>query len=316
MKPSFSFNDALSAPFLMLRRRPLYLFVWGLMMVAMVALIYSLMVPMLAAIPFQNAHDAAAMEAYMTEVSGFSAAINGLNILMYLLMLVLWTAAGRAALSPGRADRFLFLRIGMDELRVAVAILAIFIGWYIALIILVLIGVALGVAFWTVSEATTAIVLIIYGLAVFAASIWALVRLSLIAPACLILKDFAFAAGWRIARGQVWKLIGLNLVVWVLYMISAILMYAVVIGILVAAFFGQGLTWPADIDTLADLEPVFRPMIAPLAVTAIPFALGFGWVMALYAAPSVVAARQLLDGVPTPAPIVEDAAAIDTLQTS
>lgn len=315
MKPSFSFSDALSAPFVMLRRRPLYLFAWGLMMVAMVAVIYSLMVPMLAAIPFQAAHDAAAMEAYMTQVSGFSAAINGMNILMYLLMLVLWTAAGRAALSPGRGDRFLFLRLGLDEVRVAVAILAIFIGWYIALVILVLIGAGLGAAFWAVSEATTVIVVLIYGLAVFAASIWAMVRLSLIAPASLILKDFAFATGWRIARGQVWKLIGLNLVVWVIYVISAILMYAVAIGILAGAFFGQGLTWPADIDTLADLEPIFRQMIAPLAVTAIPFAIGFGWVMALYAAPGVVAARQLLDGVPRPAPIVEDAATPDTLQT-
>ncbi|WGM31601.1 hypothetical protein KKHFBJBL_01848 [Brevundimonas sp. NIBR11] len=34
MKPSFSFSDALSAPFAMLRRRPLYLFVWGLLMMA------------------------------------------------------------------------------------------------------------------------------------------------------------------------------------------------------------------------------------------------------------------------------------------
>jgi hypothetical protein len=315
MKPSFSFSDALSAPFAMLRRRPLYLFVWGLMMAAMVAAIYSLMIPMFATLPLLDSDDAAAMEQLAAQMSGFSLIMNGLNILMYLLMLVLWTAAGRAALSSGRGDRFLFLRLGMDELRVAVVIIAVFVGWYIALLILVLIGVGLVAAFWATSEATGVVVAIVYGLVVLVASIWALVRVSLIAPASLILEDFAFAAGWRIARGQVWKLIGLNLVVWVIYMVSAILMYAVVIGILAAAFFGQGLVWPADVQTIADLEPVFRPMIAPLVVTAIPFAIGFGWVMALYAAPGVVAARQLLDGVPTPTPIVEDAPPADTLQT-
>ena len=52
MKPGFSFNDALGAPFVLLRRRPLSLFVWGLMMVAIMAASYSLMIPVFAAIPF------------------------------------------------------------------------------------------------------------------------------------------------------------------------------------------------------------------------------------------------------------------------
>jgi hypothetical protein len=315
MKPSFSFNDALSAPFVMLRRRPLYLFVWGLMMTALVAAMYALMIPILAALPFDQADNAAAMDQYMMEVSGFSAIANVMSLLVYLAMLLVWTAAGRAALSPVRGDRFLFLRIGMDEFRVAVVIIAVFFGWYIAFLLLVLIGVGVAVALWAANEALAVTVTLVYGLAVAVASIWALVRVSLIAPASLILRSFAFAEGWSIARGQIWKLIGLNLLVWLIYMISLILLYAAVAAILIGAFLGQGLTWPAEIDTLADLEPVFRPMIAPLALTAIPFALGFGWVMALYAAPGVVAARQLLDGVPTPAPIVEDAPPIDRLQT-
>ena len=314
MKPSFSFNDALSAPFVMLKRRPLYLFVWGLMMTALMAAMYALMIPVFAAIPFDQADNAAIMDQYMMEMSRFSAAINGMNVLVYLAMLLIWTAAGRAALSPVRGDRFLFLRFGMDELRVAVAIIAVFVGWYIAFLVLVLIGVGLAIALWAANEALAVTVMLVYGLAVAIASIWALVRVSLIAPASLILKSFAFAEGWAIARGQVWKLIGLNLLVWLIYMISAILLYAVVGAILVGAFFGQGLSWPADVQSTADLEPVFRPMILPLVLTAIPFALGFGWIMALYAAPNIIAARQLLDGVPAPAPIVQDAPPTDTLQ--
>lgn len=314
MKPSFSFSDAVGGPFVLLRRRPLYLFVWGLMMVAMVAAIYAVMIPVFTALPLGAAENSAAMEPYMTEMSRFSAAINGLNLLMYLLMLALWTAACRAALSPGRGDRFLFLRLGMDEVRVAVVIVAVFVGWYVALLLLVLIGVGIGLALWAANERAAVIVLMLYGLLVFAVSIWALVRVSLIAPASMILKTFAFAEGWALARGQVWKLIGLNVVVWIIYMLSAILMYVVIGGILAAGFFGQGLTWPSDIRTVADLEPVFHPMLLPLAVTTIPFAIGFGWIMALYAAPNVIAARQLLDGVPTPVPIAADAPPADTLQ--
>ena len=315
MKPRFSFNDAICAPFVLLRRRPLSLFVWGLLMVAIVAATYSLMIPIFAAIPIGAADDEAAREQYMRELMRFSASINGMTALTYLIMLMMWTAAGRAVLSPGR-DRFLFLRLGMDEVRVAVAIVGVFAGWYIVLLLLVLLGAGLGLAFWNVNEAATAVMLIVYGVVVLVATIWALARVSLIAPASLILKRFAFAEGWAIARGQVWKLVGLNLLVWVLYPLSMILMYAVVAGILWAGFVAQGLEWPTTVQSLADLEPVFRPMIAPLALTAIPLAIGFGWVMALYATPGVVAARQLLDGVPATTPIVQDAPPVDTLQPS
>lgn len=316
MKPGFSFNDAVGAPFVLLRRRPLSLFVWGLMMVAIMAASYSLMVPIFAAIPFGAVDNDAAMDVYLRETTRFSASLNGMNALMYLVMLAIWTAAGRAILSPGRGDPFLFLRLGMDEVRVAVVIVAVFAGWYIALLLLVLLGVGLGLAFWHTNEMATAAMLTGYGVVVFLLTIWALARASLIAPATLILKRFAFAEGWAIAKGHVWKLIGLNLVVWVIYMLSAILMYAVVGGVLAAGFFGQGLAWPEAVNSIADLEPVFRPMMVPLALTAIPLALGMGWMMALYAAPGVMAARQLLDGVPAPAPIIEDAPPVDTLQPS
>lgn len=313
MKPRFSFNDAVGAPFVLLRRRPLHLFVWGLMMVALVAAMYSLLIPAMASM-VAAADPEEAFDAYLLESIRFQAAINGMNMVMYLIMLVTWTAAGRATLSPHRGDRFLFLRLGMDEVRVAVVVIAAFIGWYLAFLVLILLGVGIGAALWSYDPATTIGVLIVYGVLVFAVSIWGWLRVSLIAPASLILKRFAFAEGWAIARGQMWKLLGLNLVVGVIYMIAAILMYAVAIAILAAGFFGQGLTWPADIDSHADLEPIIRPMIYPALAIIIPLAFGFGWIMTLYAAPSVVAARQLLDGVPASTPIVEDAPPADTLQ--
>ena len=316
MTPGFSFNDAVGAPFLLLRRRPLYLFVWGLMMMALVAAMYSLLIPLMASM-VGSASGEEAFDTYLMESIRLQAAINGMNIVMYLVMLLTWTAAARATLSPGRGDRFLFLRLGMDEVRVAVTVVAVFIGWYIALLVLILLGVGIGAALWSSSQATAVGVLIVYGLLVLALSIWGWLRVSLIAPASLILKRFAFAEGWALARGQMWKLLGLNLVVWLIYMVSLILMYALAGAILVGSFFGQGLQWPAQVESYADVQPLIQAMIVPALVTLIPFSIVFGWVMALYAAPGVVAARQLLDGVPTApvGPILEDAAPVDTLQS-
>lgn len=316
MTPGFSFNDAVGAPFLLLRRRPLYLFVWGLMMMALVAAMYSLLIPLMASM-VGSASGEEAFDTYLMESIRLQAAINGMNIVMYLVMLLTWTAAARATLSPGRGDRFLFLRLGMDEVRVAVTVVAVFIGWYIALLVLILLGVGIGAALWSSSQATAVGVLIVYGLLVFALSIWGWLRVSLIAPASLILKRFAFAEGWALARGRMWKLLGLNLVVWLIYMVSLILMYALAGAILVGSFFGQGLQWPAQVESYADVQPLIQAMIVPALVTLIPFSIVFGWVMALYAAPGVVAARQLLDGVPTApvGPILEDAPPVDTLQS-
>lgn len=317
MKPGFSFNDAVGAPFVLLRRRPLYLFVWGLIMMALVAAMYSLLIPamgsMIGAADRQEAFDI-----YMLEAVRLQTALNGMNLLMYLIMLLTWTAAARATLSPGRGDRFLFLRLGMDEVRVAVTVVAVFVAWYIALLVLILLGVGIGAALWSSGRSIAVGVLVIYGLLVLALSIWGWLRVSLIAPASLILKRFAFVEGWALARGQMWKLLGLNLVVWLIYMVSLILMYALAGAILVGSFFGQGLEWLAQAESYADVQPLVQAMIVPALATLIPFSIVFGWVMALHTAPVVVTARQLLDGVPTTplGPIVEDAPPIDTLQSS
>ena len=59
MKPGFSFNDAVAAPFVLLRRRPFHLFVWGLMMMAVIAAMYSLFIPLFATIAASGGREAA-----------------------------------------------------------------------------------------------------------------------------------------------------------------------------------------------------------------------------------------------------------------
>jgi len=302
MKPSFDIGDALAAPFNLIGRRPLTVFAWGLMMFAVVAALYSLLIPIFLRLPWSEGE--AAMEAYTSEIMQIQLVSNGINLVMYLVMLLAMNAAGRAILAPGRKDPFLFLRLGMDEVRVAVVIVATFIGWYVALVVLILMGVALGFALWPTGEATAIVTLLIYALVVFILAIAGWVRVSLMAPATLILGRFAFAEGWAIARGQVLKLIGMNVLIWVIYFVSYLVFVLLIAAILIGSYFGQGLSWPETVTSSADLLPLVRPMTLPLLATLPIFAFSFGAYIVLIAAPSIVAARQLLDGVPSPATTV------------
>ncbi|WP_269516275.1 hypothetical protein [Brevundimonas subvibrioides] len=313
MKPTFSMDAALGAPFALIRRRPLTVLGWGIAMFAVVAAIYAVMIPLFLRLPWGEGE--AMMEAYTAEVMQLQAAINGLNIVMYLVMLVLANAVGRAVLSQGRRDPFLFMRLSMDEVRVAVVVVATFIGWYVALLVLILIGLALGAALWSAGQGVAIGVVVIYAVLVLIGAIVGWVRVSLMAPATLILGRFAFAEGWAIARGQVLKLIGMNLLVWLIYILSYLVFVTIVAAILVGGFFGQGLVWPSVVDSPLDLMPLVRSMTIPFLATLPIFALSFGFYMSLITAPSIVAARQLLDGAPLPAaPVVADAAVGDGLE--
>ncbi len=296
MKPSFSLSDALGAPFRLTANRPLTVFVWGMLMLAMMVATYALLIPLFANLPLDDAD--AAMEGYMAEAMAVSAFSNLMTVVMYGVMLMIFTGSIRAALNPQARSRFFFLKLGMDEVRAAVAIVALFIGWYVALVILAMIGFALGAAFWGAGKAVAIPVVVIYGLAVLVLSIWAWCRVSLIAPAGVILGRFAFEEGWRIARGQVWKLVGMNILLWLIYMVAYVATLALAAAILAGGFMIQGLQWPSDVRTLADLAPVVQPMILPAVVAALPMAFLFGWLTTLWSVPSAVAARQLLDGTP------------------
>lgn len=298
MKPTFSISEALAAPFNLLKRKPLSLFVWGVLMTASFVAVYSLMIPLFAALPVGPGDGEAAMEAYVQKSQQMSLGINALMPLLYLIMLLVWTAAARATLSPGRGDAFAFLRIGMDEVRVAVVYVAWFVGWYAILVIAALIGMAICAALWFASHAAAIISGCLYGLALVVGATWLFLRLSLIAPVSFILKDFAFVQGWALSKGQVLNLLGLNLLKWLISIVMSLALYLVVGAILVAGYFGQGLSWPSPVETVADLAPLARSMLIPGAVALIPFVLFYGWAIALTSAPAIVAARQLLDGAP------------------
>ncbi len=297
MKPGFSLSDAIAAPFVLIRQRPFSLFAWGLTMAALAIAYYSQLLPIFLNLPLQDGAETA-METFQAESMRLQAASNGFMALMYLVLLVIFNAAGRATLSPGVRDRFLFMRLGMDEVRVAVVLVGAFIGWYIAILVLTLIGVAIGFAAWSFGEAAAVGAVIVYALLVLIVSIAGWARISLMGPATLILRRFAFAEGWTIGRGQVLKLIGMHLIIWVIYVLAYLVLFAVVGAILVGSFLALGLTLPEVIEGPRDLAPLVEPMTGPLLALIPVISLAYGGFIALMAAPAIRAARQLLDGLP------------------
>lgn len=312
----FSIGTAIGDAFGLIRRRPLAVFVWGLIMVAPSAATFGLVWPMMGDVFSQMAMDAGGdggpSDAAMANVMQFQAMSGLLNIVQLLLMVIVYTAVMRAVLRP-RESSFFSLRLGMDELRVAVIGIAIIVGMYAAMLVLMLIGAAIGFAVWGAGSPMNW--LIIVGLVVTAiVVIWvAMVRVSLMAPASVMYRTFAFAEGWRLGRGQIARLFGMG----ILIVLMIIVIEAVVFGVgALIVFTATGATigwdWAALRAHNMDANP-FGGISAMLAANWPWFAIGavvvsmvYGAMLALSIAPYASACRQLGES-GTPSPVDEPA---------
>jgi len=290
----FSFADALAAPFRLIRRHPLAVFVWGASMIVVTALIFWVLIANLKDLPVGQDMDAAASQAFALKMQSVSIMSNGLSIIQMLLTVVLYTAAMRATLYIGQKDRFLFLRVGMDEVRVAVVILALYIGCVALMVIAMLIGLVLGFAAWAVSPTAMVMVLLPYGLLICAGLLIAWSRVCLILPASVALKTFAFAEGWQLAKGRLWRLVGLNVATGLIYTVIYTIVFTLVIIALVAVFMASGAAWPQDPHTLGDFAGVVRTMTAPVLIALVPLSALYGVALCLVMSPLTRACQVLL----------------------
>jgi hypothetical protein len=298
MAETFSIGEALAAPVRVIRRHPLAVFVWGLTMVVFSLALSAMILGLLIDLPLEDAESAQAP----AEIVARMAALQGLSMLanvgQLVLGVVLWAATMRATLRIGRPERYFFMRLGMDELRIGVVGLALGLGAYAAVIVLVLLGVAIGAVAWQANEALAVVLGFVMVLGLIAAVIYAMARLSLIAPATLILERFAFVEGWTLARGRMGSLLGLLVCTWLIYMA----IYFVIAFLAILGFFASGvfahMQAAGDALTFRDLMPS-PGVVAGLVVLLLgPGAFLYGAVMTLLCAPFASACRQLLDGSP------------------
>lgn len=299
----FSIGTALKAPFVLLRQQPLALFGWGAMRVVLTIAAFSLLLPMLAALPFGDATSQVDVQQAITAMLPLQGGIGLVNIIGVLLSVIIWTAAMRATMAPaGMKDRYLFLRLGFDEVYVGVVMLVIVVGLYVGTFVLTLIGVILCAILWQFSEVVAVLVTIAYGLGVFAATIWAAGRATLFVPASLALHTIAFQQGWQLGKGQGWRLAATGVLAWLILMAVTMVIGAVVITVffIAALMLHVSLPNPDDIHSFADLADFGRPFLIPALILAVPLALFDGFTHAMFGAPVASACKQLMDGAEIP----------------
>jgi hypothetical protein len=311
----FSIGTAFGDAFGLIRDRPLSVLVWGLLLLAPVAgsfaLIFPAMGDVIAAMPDPGDSDAYAgpPEAAFARMMQLQLVSMLLNIAMMLVMVVIYTAVFRSVLRPGERSAF-SLRVGMDELRVAVVGLAIGVGFYAALLVFLMLGFAVGFAVWSVGDPLVLGVTIgVLILTFLGACFFGLARVSMMAPATVLYRDFAFVQGWRLAGRATFGLFGMML----LLVLMIIVIELVLVGLAITAFSGMGAfsgtAWAgSDVNPFAGLGSWFAGNWHWALLGSIPAAFLYGLLMTLSIAPFASACRQLADsgqapgsGKPSPA---------------
>tara|TARA_R110002167_G_scaffold16669_12_gene64769 strand:- start:1802 stop:2746 length:945 start_codon:yes stop_codon:yes gene_type:complete len=292
----FSIGKAFGESFGLIGRRPLSVFVWGLLILLPSVAGVLVLLPVFAAAEMGTEPD-------FSQFIQFQGISGLLNLVQILLMVVVYTAVMRAVVRPKEAALF-SLRLGMDELRVAVVGIAIGVGVFAAMIIVVMLAAAIGYAVLQLNSPGNSIAIAALVVVLLLGICLLMARISLIAPASVLYRDFAFVEGWKLGRGQAWPLFGMMVLLWLVVLLIEV---AVVIAILAAVGLGSVATDPETFRTWVDPANWGDPI--PWITANWPWCVAggvvvtfvYGIFLTLGVAPYASACRQLVESSPAPA---------------
>ncbi len=241
---TFSMGEALGSGFVMIAKRPLAVLLWG------VLLYLPGIAGILALAPFMggswmepgaapDVSDAEAIDAFL-QMQGWSMLSNALSLIVQALIGV---AVIRLILWP-RTSGWAGLRLGSAEFCYIVVQIAIWIGLGMLMLLVLLLGALVGVAFRGAAPEIQPLIWTVLGVVGFGLFLWAWARTGLISVASVDKKSLAFEEGWRMARGSSFKLA-------VMGVISAILCFIVFVPVIALAALSVGLAgidWAAFAD--------------------------------------------------------------------
>jgi hypothetical protein len=260
----FSFGEAFGSGFRVIGRDPLALVAWtiaylviGLLPIVGVA---ALMLPDLVAL-FQSLPSGEDTEPSFAQMMQLQSKMMMLNLVSFVVGLVvrgvLAGAIYRAVLEPQNRG-FFYLRIGMQE--VWLAILFLVMGILLALAIFATlipvagVAVALGFAIREAAPALIPVVVVVAVVGEVALVTWLALRLSLAPPMTFAERQFRLFESWSLTRGHTWSLFALGLALAAISLVVVLVFEGVAIGIGFAVF-GQYLGQPERIQAFFN-QPV------------------------------------------------------------
>jgi len=277
----------------LIRRRPVTVVIWGLLLGALFFLALLLFAPMLQMIGAKVlAKDQTPPDfALLAQLQASSALFN---IGSFFVRAVIMCAVFRAVLRP-EAGAFAFMRVGIAELFMAVFLFGggIALGFLIVLVAapFILAVVLLAVAHNVGAAVAVGIVGVIVILVV---AIWLALRLSLLGPMIVDSGEFPLGKAWALTRGKVGSLFLIGLVVTLIVFGLEVLFFGIT-GILGFGFLSAVPHDPESVKSFFN-----RPLGALVAGLAPVLVLGWlvwsvfiGAVSAIVYAPWAEAYRQL-----------------------
>jgi hypothetical protein len=296
---NFSIGTAVGAGFGLIKRRPVSVFVWGLLTVIPAAASLGAMLPMVGDFMETTARadpeSATASSAMMAEMIQLQSMISLVGLVRLVLGVVIYTAIVRAVVRP-RESSFFSLRVGMDELRVFVVSLAIIIGVVISVIAFSILATLIGAGVWQAGGALRGLAIVALVIGCFVGALLIGARLSLLVPASVRFQSFAFVEGWNLGKGRTWSLVGLILVL-VLIVFGIEIVIGGVFGAVMLAVVGAGgfdpEAWTAAGNPFANLSGLAQANWPLLIVGGLVAAVLYGVLTAILTAPFASAVRQL-----------------------
>lgn len=289
---AFSATDAAFEGFRITREKPRILLIW-----AGFYLIISFLMPIL--LVTMGGQDLMALEAAAnSQDADPAAALENLAALapMYAILLpaglavqaILAAAVYRAILRPTESS-YGYLRLGSDEMRLALLTLIYFLLTALAVAAVVVVGgIAAGVAYSVMGSPLVGVALGLFflGLLFFAA-----IRLSLAPVMTFAEQRISVFESWRLTKGQFWNLVGAYALA--IASVVVVLMLATVIFMAIAAITAGG-----DIAAVAtiftpDLSSVASYFTVPMIAYTIFGAFLNAFYYAVLVAPAAVAYREL-----------------------
>ncbi len=235
----FDMGLALKETWRLMIKKPLHVFVWGLLLTLPSVPVFLVMYGVMGNLTLDqlgNENDPA-MQSVAMQINMVSWAVQ---IVALGAMVLVSKAINEQIIRSDSTHAWFGLKPDMQAVRSFVVLLALWIGFAIAIFLIALIAVLIGAALAAVSGQIVGVLVgILIGVLGLVGLIWAAIKTSLILAASVGLRDFAFVQGWQATKGHFWPLLGLGVIVALLYIAVALVMYFIGFVVIIAAVFAM-----------------------------------------------------------------------------